>query len=231
MRTLVVAGFLCTTASGLGAQVSPASPCAGDRTAQMAVGSPQPAYPPALKASDVRGEVVVQFVVDASGTADTGTFKVIRSSDAAFAASVRAALPSMRFVPACINGRAVRQLVSLPFAFGIPAPSSADSATVAARRAALKSDLKNYAVSQEAFFADNGHYATSLRDLRKVFQPSAGVIVVMLAASGASHSAIAIDRTMTDLVCALDIGPAGKAAGAFGRSTNGAPVCRGPDEP
>lgn len=74
-------------------------------------------YPDMLRAANVEGEVLVQFVVDTTGRADLGTFKVLKSSHDLFTAAVRSALNSMRFYPAEIGGRKVKQLVQQPFTF------------------------------------------------------------------------------------------------------------------
>ena len=80
-------------------------------------GNPSPRYPDVLRESNVEGEVLAQFVVDTSGRADMKTFKVLKSSHDLFTASVRSVLPSMKFYPAEVGGRKVKQLVQLPFAF------------------------------------------------------------------------------------------------------------------
>jgi periplasmic protein TonB len=84
-----------------------------------APGNPAPRYPDMLRSANVEGEVLAQFVVDTSGRAEMSQFKVIKSSHGEFSNAVAAALPSMRFVPAEIKGRRVRQLVQMPFVFGL----------------------------------------------------------------------------------------------------------------
>jgi protein TonB len=84
---------------------------------KMAADSPQPRYPEMLKAANIEGEVLAQFVVDTLGRAEIATFKVLRSSDDAFTQAVRNALPTMQFIPAQIDQRKVRQLVQQPFIF------------------------------------------------------------------------------------------------------------------
>jgi TonB family protein len=84
---------------------------------QTAALSPQPRYPPDLKAANVEGEVLVQFVVDTMGRAELRTFKVLRSTDMGFSQAVRRVLPDLRFYPAEIGGRKVRQMVQQPFTF------------------------------------------------------------------------------------------------------------------
>ena len=76
-----------------------------------------PPYPSALQARAVQGDVIAQFVVDTTGRAVPETFKVIASTDDAFTASVRSTLSAMRFAPAEVRGRRVRQLVQQAFAF------------------------------------------------------------------------------------------------------------------
>lgn len=80
-------------------------------------GSSAPVYPPTLLAAHVEGRVIAQFVVDAYGRPEVGTFKVLMSSNDLFSDAVRHALPGMRFVPATLGGRRVRQVVQVPFTF------------------------------------------------------------------------------------------------------------------
>ena len=86
----------------------------------MAVnGSPTPRYPDILKSAGVEGEVVVAFVVDTTGRADVSSLKILKSTHELFAAAVRTALPSMRFLPAEVGGHKVKQLEQQPFVFNI----------------------------------------------------------------------------------------------------------------
>ncbi len=81
------------------------------------IGGPGPDYPEALKSAGVEGEVVVQFVVNENGRYEPGTLKVLESSNPSFTASVKEALPRMRFSAARVGGTKVSQLVQLPFQF------------------------------------------------------------------------------------------------------------------
>jgi protein TonB len=83
------------------------------------IGGPSPEYPESLRSSGVEGEVMVQFVVNENGRYEGGTLKVLQSSNPAFTAAVKAALPQMRFSPARVGGHKVQQLVQLPFEFHI----------------------------------------------------------------------------------------------------------------
>lgn len=82
-------------------------------------GNPTPRYPDILRQAGVEGEVLAQFVVDTTGRAEMGSFKVLKTSHDLFGTAVKNALPGMRFIPAEVGGRKVRQLVQQPFAFGI----------------------------------------------------------------------------------------------------------------
>ena len=84
-----------------------------------APGSPPPRYPEMLKSGGIEGEVLAQFVVDTTGRVESGSFKVLKSSHELFTVAVRNALPSMRFYPAEVGGRKVKQLVQQPFTFAI----------------------------------------------------------------------------------------------------------------
>ena len=76
-----------------------------------------PRYPDALRNAGIQGEVLVQFVVDTLGSAEMSTFKVLRSTHPDFTYAVRSAVASMRFYPAEIGHRKVRQLAQMPFHF------------------------------------------------------------------------------------------------------------------
>ena len=88
-----------------------------EKTVIQAPGSVQPKYPQILLDAHVEGEVLAQFVVDTSGRAEAGSLKVLKSSHDLFTAAVRNALPQMRFLPAEVGGRKVKQLVQQPFQF------------------------------------------------------------------------------------------------------------------
>lgn len=89
------------------------------------VESAAPAYPATLLAQNVEGRVVAQFVVDTLGRVDTLSFAVIEATHGQFAEAVRAVLPAMRFTPAIMSSRKVRQLVQQPFLFKIVPPPQA----------------------------------------------------------------------------------------------------------
>jgi protein TonB len=67
--------------------------------------------------SGVEGEVQAQFIVNEDGRAETNSFKVLKATNDLFAAAVRSALPQMRFYPAEVGGKHVRQLVQQSFQF------------------------------------------------------------------------------------------------------------------
>ena len=81
--------------------------------------NPRPRYPDMLRSANVEGEVLAQFVVDTTGRAEMNTFKVLKSSHDLFTNSVKSALANMRFYPAEVGGRKVKQLVQMPFVFGL----------------------------------------------------------------------------------------------------------------
>lgn len=85
-----------------------------------------PEYPADLLRRRVEGYVIVQYVVDTAGRADTTTFRVVSASHVEFARAVRRTLPLMRFRPAVVANQRVPQLVQQPFAFRIVDSTSAD---------------------------------------------------------------------------------------------------------
>ena len=84
-----------------------------------APGSISPRYPDMLRQAGVEGEVLAQFVVDTTGRAEPGSLKILKSSHDMFVQSVKNALPQMKFIPAEVGGRKVKQLVQQPFTFSI----------------------------------------------------------------------------------------------------------------
>ncbi len=85
----------------------------------MAPGASGPAYPDMLRSAGIEGTVLAQFVVDTTGRADMSTFKVLKSENDLFSNSVKNALQRMRFLPAEVGGRKVKQLVQQPFQFSL----------------------------------------------------------------------------------------------------------------
>ena len=79
-----------------------------------------PTYPAAARTEQREGEVLAQFVVDTAGLVVPGTYKVLRAIGGdEFVVAVREGLPSLRFEPARVGGRKVKQLVQQPFQFAL----------------------------------------------------------------------------------------------------------------
>ena len=79
--------------------------------------SPMPRYPQLLKDAGVEGVARLLFVVDTLGRVELGTVEVVETTHPAFAVAVQAVLPRMRFSPARVGERKVRQLVEFPLQF------------------------------------------------------------------------------------------------------------------
>ena len=77
-------------------------------------------YPAELYAEHVRGSVLLEVVVDSSGRVRETTFGVIFASHPLFARAAQEALRGVTFQPALLNGRAVAQIVHVPFRFEPP---------------------------------------------------------------------------------------------------------------
>lgn len=90
-----------------------------EKPVAQAPGSPGPRYPDILRGNGIEGEVIAQFIVDTTGRAEPSSFKVLKTTHELFAEAVRTALPKMRFIPAELGGRKVKQLVQQPFSFTI----------------------------------------------------------------------------------------------------------------
>jgi periplasmic protein TonB len=83
------------------------------------IGGDTPDYPPSLRDQGVTGQVLAQFVVGENGRYQGGTLKILNSSNPAFSAAVKDALPRMKFSAAQIGGKKVAQLVQMPFVFNL----------------------------------------------------------------------------------------------------------------
>lgn len=81
--------------------------------------SPLPRFPQMLKDAGVEGMARLRFVVDTLGRVELETVQVVESTHPAFATAVQASLPRLRFSPARVGGRTVRQLVEFPVQFQI----------------------------------------------------------------------------------------------------------------
>jgi len=88
-----------------------------DVPASLLPRSPLPRYPDVLKSRGLTGGVRIRFVVGTDGRVELGTVEILESTHPAFADAVRSTLPRMRFRPARVGSRAVRQLVEIPIGF------------------------------------------------------------------------------------------------------------------
>ena len=81
--------------------------------------NPAPRYPDAMRVAHIEGEVLAQFIVNENGRPDMSSFGVLKSSDSLFTQAVMMSLPNMQFNPALVGGKAVKQLVQMPFQFNL----------------------------------------------------------------------------------------------------------------
>ncbi len=87
--------------------------------------SAAPVYPKDMEANGINGLVRVRFVVDTTGRVDPTTVTILGATNESFARAVRTALPDMKFRPAMMGTKAVRQLSEEDFAFKVqPRPDS-----------------------------------------------------------------------------------------------------------
>ncbi len=87
------------------------------RAAKQIPGTSHLRYPDVLRAANVEGEVIAQFVVDTDGTVLPETLKILRSTHELFTNSVKLGLPALRFEPAMLGGKKVREMMQEPFTF------------------------------------------------------------------------------------------------------------------
>jgi TonB family protein len=94
--------------------------------------SAAPVYPRHLMQAGIEGYAAMRFVVDSLGRVEMGSVRVLEATHPEFAAAVRSAMPLMKFSPARIGDRPVRQLAEQLFRFQIVATVTT-SDSVAAR--------------------------------------------------------------------------------------------------
>ena len=92
-----------------------------DSAASRHPDSEGPIYPPKLMAKGIEGSVLATFIVNIDGRPDLDTYIALEATDSLFAKAVRDALPRMKFRPAKINDKTVRQLVEQRFIFKVVA--------------------------------------------------------------------------------------------------------------
>jgi len=106
-----------------------------------------------------------------------------------------------------------------------PPAGPPDTVALRAARATLRSDLRNFLVAQESYFADHTTYARSLREMGTTYVPSRGVTIVLLTSANTGHSEIAIIDRMPGLVCGMFVGV---GPSPLGTGSEGEVVCRDP---
>jgi len=88
-----------------------------DVVAKPAGEIPVPEYPDSLWKARVGGRVLLEFVVDTTGSVEAETIGVVTASHTGFVAPARTVAAQVTFTPAKRQNRLVRQLVQLPFVF------------------------------------------------------------------------------------------------------------------
>jgi len=87
---------------------------------QPIAGSCQPpSYPTLLRASQIEGRVILEFVVDTTGRIEPSSVNTISSSHSQFERAARQALMSCRYRPASFNQQLARVLVRMPYTFAL----------------------------------------------------------------------------------------------------------------
>jgi protein TonB len=112
-----------------------------DSTVTRFPGSAAPAYPSEMLKQGVQGSVVTQYVVDTTGFADSTSLKIMHTTHEQFSDAVRAALPYMRFFPAKVGAKKVRQLVEQEFSFKIEQAATQAAPGTPATQASAKKPL------------------------------------------------------------------------------------------
>ncbi len=110
-------GSTSTSDSASGLSGGPLSAEQVEKQVAVIGGNAPPRYPEALRQAGVEGRVMAEFVVNEQGRAEEASIRFVQSDNHLFEDAVRVALRHMRFIPAEVGGRKVRQLVKIPFVF------------------------------------------------------------------------------------------------------------------
>jgi protein TonB len=94
--------------------------------------SAAPAYPRELMARGVEGYAAMRFVVDSAGAVDLASVRVLDFTHPEFVSAVKSAMPGMRFTPARLGDKPVRQLAEQLFRFQIEKPVPISGSATAA---------------------------------------------------------------------------------------------------
>jgi TonB family protein len=93
-----------------------------DQSPYLLPGQMGPPYPEELRDDRPDGIVVVRFVIDTLGRVEGPSLKVVAMTHPLFAASVRATLGRLRYLPASVSGKRVRVQMEQRFEFHLAAP-------------------------------------------------------------------------------------------------------------
>ena len=111
-------------------------------------------------------------------------------------------------------------IIGILAAIAIPKFESTKERTYVAK---MKSDLRNLVTSQEGYAADNlVYYGGALPNASLAYNPSSGVVINVLQATGGGFSAQATMPTLTAKMCAVFVGPVAAVAPA---TTEGVIAC------
>jgi protein TonB len=123
-RTLLVAGLLMVGARAARAQdaekvYEPAELTTPPKLSnvQEAIRLVQRSYPEALRTRGVNGTVELEIIIGANGKVQVGSVTVVDASIAAFGDAAKTVAEKLEFVPAKVNGKAVKSKVVLPLVY------------------------------------------------------------------------------------------------------------------
>jgi protein TonB len=105
--------------ASLGGTERPAESWSTRETSARLVHSARPRYPEMLRTAGVEGRVLVRFAIDTIGRVDAASITIVQSTHDLFSRAVRDVMPSLRLVPAEVNGHRVPMLAEMAFEFAL----------------------------------------------------------------------------------------------------------------
>jgi TonB family protein len=83
------------------------------------LGGPIPFYPPGLQRAYKEGTVIIEVVIDTTGTPEPQSVRALVASDSGFIPSARTTVLGSAFKPGRVLGRKVRTLVTIPITYRV----------------------------------------------------------------------------------------------------------------
>lgn len=87
--------------------------------APIRLSAPFTRYPDELRRSQIEGSVVVEARIDSTGRVETGSLRIVETSDPRFDEAAKEYVTNSRYRPARVDGRRVAMSIRVPVKFDL----------------------------------------------------------------------------------------------------------------